>query len=141
MSDVDPERELTITADLAEIPRVSSELEEAMRACDFSEEAILDIQLAVEEAIANIVLHGYQGAPGEVEIRIHVTRGALQVRISDSAPPFNPLLHADPDRGSDLSERHVGNLGIYLMRRVVNDIHYQYAGGKNVLTLVKKRAT
>lgn len=130
---------VAIGADLAEIPQVSKAMEELMRECSFSDDAILDLQLAVEEAIANIILHGYRRASGKVEIEIHVTDETAEVRIKDYAPPFDPLSVPDPDRVSDLSERHTGGLGIYLMRQVVDEVHYKYEDGKNVLTLIKRK--
>lgn len=129
-----------IAPDLAEIPRVTAAIDEAMRACAFSGDAILDLQLAVEEAIANTVIHGYRGQAGDVRITIKATHGAVEVRIEDCAPPFNPLLLPEPDLGSDLGERQIGGLGVYLIRQVVDEVVYRYDGGKNILTLVKRRS-
>ncbi|MDD1678821.1 MAG: ATP-binding protein [Methanomicrobiales archaeon] len=133
-------RTLTISGDIHEIPQISAALEETMRACGFSDDAILDMQLAVEEAVANTILHGYRGAVGEVTIAIHATLQSVQIRIEDHAPPFDPLSLPEPDRGSDLAERRIGGLGIYLMRQVADEVVYEYTGSKNVLTLVKRKA-
>jgi serine/threonine-protein kinase RsbW len=132
------DRSMVIQAKLDEIPGVSIAIEEAMQACAFPGETILDLQLAVEEAIANTILHGYRDTTGEVTIVIHATQKAVQVRIEDHAPPFDPLSLPEPERGSDLAKRHVGGLGIYLMRQVVDEVRYQYIEGKNVLTLTKR---
>ena len=131
---------LTIHADLNEIPPVSAFVEGAMRTGGFSDNAILDMQLAVEEAVANTILHGYCGAMGEVTIAIQASHNTVRVRIEDHAPPFDPLSLPKPERKSDLSERRIGGLGIYLMRTVVDEVRYQYVDGKNVLTLVKKKS-
>ena len=139
MSECERTARLVIGADLTGIPRVSAVMEEAMQECTFSDDAILDLQLAVEEAISNIILHGYGGGSGEVEIEIQVTEKIAEVRIRDRAPPFDPLSVPDPDRKSDLSERRTGGLGIYLMRQVVDEVCYVYVDGKNVLTLIKKK--
>jgi serine/threonine-protein kinase RsbW len=130
---------LVIGADLAEIPRISAVMEEAMQEYKFSDDAILDLQLAVEEAITNTIFHGYRGVSGEVEIEILVTEEDTVVQITDRAPPFDPLSVPDPDRVSDLSERRTGGLGIYLMRQVVDEVRYEYVNGKNVLTLIKRK--
>jgi serine/threonine-protein kinase RsbW len=130
---------LVIGADLAEIPRISAVMEEAMQEYKFSDDAILDLQLAVEEAVSNTILHGYRGASGEVEVEIQVTEKIAEVHITDHAPPFDPLSVPDPDRVSDLSERRTGGLGIYLMRQVVDEVRYEYVDGKNILTLVKEK--
>ena len=130
---------VVIGGDLAGIPRVSAAIEDMMRECRFSDDEILDLQLGVEEAIANIILHGYRGVSGEVEIEIHVTDMSAEVGISDQAPPFDPLSVPVPDLGSELSERHAGGLGIHLMRQVVDEVRYEYVNGNNVLTLVKRK--
>jgi serine/threonine-protein kinase RsbW len=137
---MDQRTTLVIPADVGEIPQVSAALKEAMRTCGFPADAILDLQLAVEEAVVNTVVHGYRGAPGEVAIAIHLTDGQIEVRIEDHAPPFNPLTLPDPDRECDLNERRVGGLGIFLIRQLIDEVGYQYTGGKNVLTLVKRKA-
>jgi serine/threonine-protein kinase RsbW len=130
---------VVIGGDLAGIPPVSAAIEDMMRECRFSDEEILDLQLGVEEAIANIILHGYRSVSGEVEIEIDVTGKAAEVSISDQAPPFDPLSVPVPDLGAELSERHAGGLGIHLMRQVVDEVRYEYVNGKNVLKLVKRK--
>ncbi|HZD43724.1 MAG TPA: ATP-binding protein [Methanomicrobiales archaeon] len=134
-----PPSVLTIPADVKRIPQVTAALGEALKASGFSDEAILDLQLAVEEAFANTIVHGYRGKAGEVTIAIHATEEAVEVTIEDNAPPFNPLSIPEPDRGSDLGDRRIGGLGIYLIRQVVDAVDHSYVDGKNILRLVKKR--
>jgi anti-sigma regulatory factor (Ser/Thr protein kinase) len=130
---------LVIRADLVEIEKVTTALEIAMRACAFTDDLIRELQLAVEEAIANTIIHGYRGAAGDVAIAICVTPGAVEVRIEDRAPPFDPLGFPEPDRESSLDERRIGGLGIFLIRQAVDEAVYQYAEDKNILLLVKRR--
>ena len=131
---------LVISADLNEIGRVAAALDEAMRASAFSEGVINELQLAVEEAIVNTVVHGYGEAAGDVAVGIRVTDGAVVVRIEDRATPFDPLTVPEPDCDSDLDERGIGGLGIYLIRSLVDEVAYRHIDGKNILTLVKRRA-
>lgn len=130
---------LVIPAELNEIRRVTAAIDEAMRASAFPDDLISDLQLAVEEAIANTVIHGYHGASGDVAITIYVTDDAVEARIEDRAPPFNPLIFPEPDPGADIDDRRIGGLGVYLIRQLVDEIVYQYAVGKNILVLVKRR--
>ena len=136
---MDQSAPLVIRADLDEIPRVTAVLDRIMRERGFARDAILDLQLAVEEVVANAIIHGYRGEAGDVAIIIHATDRVVEVRIMDRAPPFNPLSLPEPDRKSDLTDRQIGGLGIYLVRHVVDDITYRYAGGKNILTVVKRK--
>jgi Anti-sigma regulatory factor (Ser/Thr protein kinase) len=108
---MEPTTCLVIPADLDEIPKISAVIEEVMQTQEYSREAILDMQLAVEESVVNTILHGYCGTAGEVVISVYATTDSIAVRIEDRAPPFDPLSLPDPDFGSDLAERRVGGLG------------------------------
>ncbi|MDP2798032.1 MAG: ATP-binding protein [Methanoregula sp.] len=129
----------TIDADILAIPRVSLALDRALRAHAFSDEEILDTQLAVEEALTNVIVHGYTGGKGEIVITCCTTRGLAEVQIKDSAPPFNPLSIPEPDITGDIEDRKIGGLGVFLIRQVMDDIIYRYEEGKNILVLVKKK--
>ena len=129
----------TIDADILAIPKVSLALDQALRAHAFSEEEILDTQLAVEEAITNVIIHGYAGNTGKIVITCHTTRGLAEVQIEDAAPPFNPLSIPEPDITEDIEDRKIGGLGMFLIRQVMDDISYRYEAGNNILVLVKKK--
>lgn len=132
-------REITIGSDIAEIPKVSTWLEEAMQQNGFSDEETLDTQLAVEEAVTNVIVHGYKTTGGIVAISLRFVSGDMHITITDSALPFNPLSLPDPDVEADVNERRIGGLGVYLIRQVMDDIAYQFVDGKNILSLTKKR--
>ena len=132
--------DLSLNADINEIPGVSAALEEVMQVHSFSAEEILDTQLAVEEAMTNIISHGYEGRAGTVRISGHAVSGKIEIRIEDSAPPFNPLLVPDPDCSSAIRDRSIGGLGIFLIRRVMDEVTYRHEQGKNILTLIKRKS-
>jgi len=132
---------MTIGSDIAEIPEVSAWLEEVMRGSGFSEEAILDTQLAVEEAITNVIVHGYKEPGGVVEITSHVNSDRVKVEIADTAPRFDPLSMPEPDLDGSIEERRIGGLGVFLIRQVMNGVSYRYENGKNILVLIKNRTS
>ena len=132
---------MTIGSDIAEIPKVSAWLEEVMRGSGFSEEAILDTQLAVEEAITNVIVHGYKEPGGVVEITSHVNSDRVKVEIADTAPRFDPLSMPEPDLDGSIEERRIGGLGVFLIRQVMNGVSYRYENGKNILVLIKNRTS
>ena len=131
--------ELTIGSDITEIPAVSARLDGAMKTAGFSQEAILDTQLAVEEAITNVIVHGYRRPGCAITVICRVTLHRAEIQLVDSAPPFNPLSLPEPDIEADVEERQIGGLGIYLLRQVMDEISYRYENGKNILVLVKQR--
>ncbi len=121
------------------IAEVSSALQELMQGHSFTDEDILDTQLAVEEVITNVLTHGYRGQGGEVDVTCRATRGIVEVQIEDSAPPFDPLSLPEPDLTADIEDRNIGGLGIFLIRQVMDEIVYRYENGKNILVLVKRK--
>ncbi len=103
--------------------------------------AIDDLVQAVDELAANVILHGYQGAPGQIEVRCRAEAGSVAVVLRDQAPAFDPTTHADPDLNVPLEQRQIGGLGIYLSRRMVDDLRYRrLPSGDNEVTLVKHMA-
>ncbi|WP_321504437.1 ATP-binding protein [uncultured Methanoregula sp.] len=130
---------LTIKPDLNEIPAISIALDSVMKNHSFVEEEILDTQLAVEEAITNVIVHGYEGRDGEIVIRCRATKGIVEIEIEDMAIPFDPLTLPEPDLTGSVDDRQIGGLGIFLIRRVMDEIVYRYENNKNILVLVKRK--
>jgi len=131
--------DIAIPARLDAVPGVAVAIEKFMRETGFPDPAILDIQLALEEAITNTIRHGYRGDPGTITLHGRVSEGLLVVEITDNAPQFNPLTMPDPDVTSSLDERRVGGLGIYLIRQVTDRVAYRFEQGKNILTISKRK--
>ena len=132
---------MIIGSDITEIPQVSAWLEEVMRGVGFTEEAILDTQLAVEEAITNVIVHGYKEPGGEVVITCYVSSDGVEVEIADTAPRFDPLSMPEPDLESSIDKRRIGGLGVFLIRQVMNGVSYRYENGKNILVMTKNRTS
>jgi serine/threonine-protein kinase RsbW len=132
---------LTVRSDLNEISRVSAALEDLMTFHAFDVEEILDTQLAVEEAITNIITHGYPPGQGEIGIRCRATPRYIEIRIEDSAVPFDPLSLPEPDLSGNVEDRKIGGLGVFLIRQVMDGISYRRKNGKNILKLEKKRSS
>lgn len=136
---VDQSFVLTIQSDINEIPLISSALESVMHKHAFYGDDILDTQLAVEEALTNVIMHGYKGRTGTITISCHATHGLVEVQIEDNGLPFDPLSVPEPDLTGDVEDRHIGGLGIFLIRQVMDEIVYRYENGKNILVLVKRK--
>ncbi len=114
--------------------------EEARRA-GFDEKEIYSIQLAADEAASNVIEHAYQGIPnGEIEISCEFRDDALVIVLHDHGKSFDPRKVRVPDLKADLSKRQIGGLGLYLMRRLMDEVRFESAGeGGNRLTMVKRR--
>ena len=107
----------------------------------FSSKDIFDIQLAADEAASNIIEHAYEGVKnGVLEISCGVKDGAITIIMVDRGKSFDPSAIPPPDFKADLSERKIGGLGIFLMRKLMDEVHYEFRRDKsNVLTMIKRR--
>ncbi len=110
-----------------------------MQTSGFGSEIILDTQLAVEEAITNIINHGYKKTGGEIMVSFTISPDRIEVHIMDAAPRFDPLSVAEPDLDGDLENRRIGGLGIFLIRQLMDEVSYRYENGKNNLVLIKNK--
>ncbi len=101
---------------------------------------LMQLELAVEEAVVNICLYAYEVPPGELLVRIDPEESRFVVELVDEGVPFDPLAAEEPDVVAAAQERVVGGLGIYLVRRVMDEVSYLRDGPRNVLRLVILRS-
>ena len=93
------------------------------------------LQVAVEEAVVNVISYSYGGSGGEIRVRIRRDGSRVMVDLEDDGPAFDPLSAAPPDVTLDLDARQTGGLGIMLIRRCTDDLYYRREGEHNILTL------
>jgi serine/threonine-protein kinase RsbW len=101
---------------------------------------LMQLELAVEEAVVNICHYAYEVPPGELLVRIEPEDSAFIVELIDEGVPFDPLAVEEPDLRAGVSDRAVGGLGIFLVRRVMDEVSYLRDGSRNILRLVIRRA-
>ena len=100
-----------------------------------------ELVLAVNEAVINILIHGYRDRPGEVTIELVRENSGLEVRLSDSAPAFDPTSVPPPNMNPPLEKRPAGGLGVHMMRSFVDELSYRrLPDGQNELIMVVKDA-
>lgn len=133
-------KELLIDAKVDNLNKVLSfvdqELEEL--GCSFKSQMQLDV--AVEEIFVNIASYSYQPGTGSARICLDVEHSPLTivVRFIDSGIPYDPLKRKDPNVTLGAADRAIGGLGIYMAKKSVDEMLYEYREGKNILTLRKK---
>ena len=97
-----------------------------------------DILVAVEEIFVNIASYAFEpNQEKDVTISVSVGREAV-IRFEDAGRPFNPWDQSGPDLDIPLTEREIGGLGIYLAKKLMDKVEYEYTGGKNILTITKE---
>ncbi len=126
-----------IKSDLPLLPILLEKLSSFMEDLGFSPDEIGDAELALDEAVTNIIEHGYQGKNGEITLRCTGRPGRIAITIEDNAPEFDPLSLPPPSLGADIEERQIGGLGVMLIRGVMDACQYEYRDGKNILTMEK----
>jgi serine/threonine-protein kinase RsbW len=130
---------LRIQADVSQLATLRDFIRDAVGSTGASQQVVDDLVTAVDESVTNIIIHGYRGAEGTVEIGVDVADGALVVRLQDSAPPFDPTGVPDADTTLPLGQRAPGGLGIFLTRSLADGVTYQRTARGNELTLVKAK--
>ena len=98
-----------------------------------------EIQVAVEEALVNVINYAYKDGEGDVEVTCMLDDERFIIEIIDYGFPFDLLSLQDPDISLDVSERDIGGLGIYLIKRLMDHVEHKRENDKNTLTLVVSR--
>lgn len=132
--------ELTLQATLEKLDDVLAFINENLEANHCTAKVRIQIDIAVEEIYVNIAHYAYNPEIGVATICVEVGGEPLHVTITfmDNGMPYDPLQKADPDTKAALEDRAVGGLGIFMVKKSMDDIYYAYENGKNILTLKKK---
>ncbi len=132
--------ELVIEAATENLPEVQAFVEQQLEAVDCSPRAQMQFGIAVEEIFVNIANYAYAPDTGKATVRVELTEDPTTVTITfvDHGVPYDPLAKKDPDVSLAADEREIGGLGIFLTKKTMDDLHYEYRDGKNILTLTKK---
>ena len=110
------------------------------RSGGFGDKDVYNIQLAADEAASNIIEHAYEGVKnGVLEVSCGMRDGAITIIMVDHGESFDPSAIPLPDLKADLSERKIGGLGIFLMRKLMDEVRYEAKKTGNVLTMIKRK--
>ena len=133
------DHQISIEGQLDQVEKVCRLVGESATSAGFNEKDSYACQLAVSEAIENIILHGYQSANGEkITVNIEVQSGDLAIEIVDQAPPFNPSVPVENQSPSP-EDPPVGGLGLVIMHKVMDEVEYKRERGKNLLRMRKRK--
>lgn len=132
-------KELTIEASVENIEKVTDFVNAELEAIGCSFKAETQIDVAVDELFGNIARYAYFPEKGEATVRLEVEENPLSVVLTfiDSGRPFNPLEKSDPDTTLSAEEREIGGLGIFLVKKTMDLIEYDFKDGQNILKIKK----
>lgn len=129
---------MTIGADPGAVARVSAAFAEFAEAHALPDSVRRSMNVALDELLTNIVVHGFAGREGgEVTVEVELRADRVSVTLTDDGRPFDPFGRAAPDTALSVEERRIGGLGIHLVRRMMDEVSYQRRGDRNVVVLAK----
>lgn len=131
--------ELNITATLENIDRVTDFVNELLEKYDCPMKSQMQIDIAIDELFSNIARYAYNPEVGPATVRVQVEDEPLSVVITfiDKGVPYDPLAKADPDTTMSAEDREIGGLGIFMVKKTMDDISYEYKNGQNILKIKK----
>ena len=131
--------ELEAEADNARLPEVTGFVESHLELIGCPMKTVMQIDVAVEEIFVNIANYAYAPGSGKATVRVEAESDTRQVTITftDGGKPFDPTAKADPDVTLSADERDIGGLGIFMTKKIMDSVEYEYKDGKNVLVLKK----
>ena len=132
-------KELVLEARRDNLNEVLAFVDEELEKLDCPIKTQMTIDIAVEEIYINIASYAYRPGTGNAVIRFEVEEDPLAVMLTfiDSGMPYNPLDKEDPDITLAAEERQIGGLGIYMVKKSMDDVSYKFEDGKNIFTIKK----
>ena len=132
-------KELTVAATVENIETVTNFVNEQLEALDCPMKAQMQIDIAIDELFGNIAHYAYNPEIGKATVRVEVVEDPLSVVITfiDNGVPYDPLAKDDPDITLSAEERGIGGLGIFMVKKTMDEIAYEYKDGHNILKIKK----
>ena len=132
-------KELVIEASTDKLDEVIAFVDSQLEDKECSMKTQMQIDIAVEEIFVNIANYAYNPEVGKATIRVEVSNEPLAVAITflDHGKPYDPLAKEDPDVTLSAEERDIGGLGIFMTKKSMDNIRYEYKDGQNILTIEK----
>jgi sigma-B regulation protein RsbU (phosphoserine phosphatase) len=129
---------IVLKNDMKEVARLKGFMRETSSMIGFSEDMLLSLNLAVEEAVVNVINYAYpEGVEGDIELCAYKTSDSVVFELKDQGIAFDPTKVGEADTTSDLDERQIGGLGIFLTKEMMDIVEYRRDGNTNILTMKK----
>lgn len=136
---LDTRRTLRIPAELDRVVDVRKLVRDVAGACDAPQPCMDDLVQAVDEAATNVIVHGYRGQPGWLDVAAERVGDTIVITLEDEAPIMDPTLVPEPDLSIPPELRKPGGMGIHLMRMATDRLeHTPRPGGGNILTMARR---
>lgn len=131
---------LNITSDMQNLERVANFVADAAAKTNLTARQFDDLQMAVDEAVTNVMEHAYAGmSDGNIAIKLRIDDKLILVEIRDQGKPFDPKKVKKPNIKGPLSERAIGGLGVFFMKKLMDKVEFTRDDAGNVTRMTKKR--
>lgn len=139
-------KDITVRATLENLDTVLGFVEENLEMVQCPMKIAMKITVCIEELFVNVASYAYDGSDGPCKILMESDDGSesnesnsckIRITISDNGKAFNPLEKEDPDTTLDAEEREVGGLGIFMVKNIMDKIHYERNQGYNIIIMEK----
>jgi serine/threonine-protein kinase RsbW len=130
---------LEIPADVTRLADVRSFVRKALAARRVQADVVADVVQAVDECVANVIIHGYQDSAGTIEVEVDFGSRGVAVHVRDRAPAFDPTSVPEPAPDRPLEARLRGGMGVHLIREFTDEFRYRLLpDGMNEVTMIKR---
>ena len=131
---------ITLPAALENIETATDFINEQLEAAGCPMKAQMQLDVALDEMMSNVARYAYGPGTGDVTVSLEIADAPRRavLTLTDGGVPYDPLKKEDPDVTLAADEREIGGLGIFIVKRTMDDMAYAYEDGKNIVTVVKK---
>ncbi len=140
-----PSRQLIVPGRFERLTEIAAFVTHAAREAGLNDDEVFHVEMAVDEACSNVIEHAYATRAGDINLACSCpAAGQFEVVIRDSGQPFDPAEVPAPHVGTaaDLDDLDEGGLGLYFMRKLMDEVRFEYVPGQgNRLTMLKRAKT
>ncbi len=130
---------ITVDAITENVTTVTEFVDTFLEEHDCNMKAQIQIDVAIDEIFSNIVNYAYEGVgKATIDFGIDEDTRTVSITFSDSGIPYNPLKKDDPDITLSIKDREIGGLGIFMVKKTMDSMDYEYSNGQNVLRITKQ---
>ena len=133
-------KSITVEAKIENVDKVTEFVNEVLEEKECPLKVQMQLDVAIDEIFGNIAYYAYGKGSGNATIQIEMEDNPPKITLIfiDQGIPYNPLENKDPDITLDIEDREIGGLGIFLVKKTMDELSYEYVDGQNILTMKKE---
>ena len=133
-------KSITVEAKIENVDKVTEFVNEVLEEKECPLKVQMQLDVAIDEIFGNIAYYAYGSGNATIQIEMEDNPPKITLTFIDQGIPYNPLESKDPDITLDIEDREIGGLGIFLVKKTMDELSYEYVDGQNILTMKKELA-